>query len=207
MVYKKLELVIGLVLTYQDVMKIFNLTHLDELYSFEFQLPHEMQLYHFRCCSESNEKLFIIGYTKHTYYRKYIRCTDCPQYCVCSKCIGFTNNGHYDVQQILDGPTKVNIRNICLECFADNRIDMGARLETLPVVNHRFIRPTDEKYIENPKCTTCNSQIKLKSSFRSPKDQLCFDGGYNRLSKFAKKHCIDQEPQMYYMIDDCCSCT
>lgn len=208
MVYTQLHIVVGSVLTYADLERIFDIEDPYAINDIDLDAP--MEIFPFSCCSDSATKLFIIGYKLHTYYRNHIRCDDCGEHTVCNKCIGHTNNGYYDVKTILNEPTEVNIRNVCVECWADNKRDMGARLETAPIVNHRFqsvdvdVDVADANH-EELNCIVCNIK---PYGFRSPMDNLMFhEWRYNSVAKFIAKNNLKTDIKLYYMINDCLSCT
>ena len=119
---------------------------------------------------------------------------------------GHTNNGYYDVRTILNEPIEVNIRNVCLCCYADNRIDMGARHQTAKIVNHTFQCADEaETDINKLKCKVCNSE---SFGYRCPTDHLQFhEYKYSLVTNFLKNNKIDSDIKLYYMIDDCLSCT
>ena len=214
MVYTQVEIILGVVIMLDDLKKIImkevdDNKLIDELmdYCREYgvkEFPRNSQLYDYRCCSKSKGKLFILGYPIHTYYRKKIRCSNCEEYSVCNDCIGQTNNGYYDVEKILDGPNEVNIRNVCLYCYADNKQDLNAPLKTCFVENGIFLKNDYDKSVRI-KCSTCNC---VQNEHRSPTDFLKFrEYRWNILCKFLKRFNINKDVKLYYMLDDCLSCT
>lgn len=58
-------------------------------------------------------------------------------YTLCDTCIGTTDNGVYDVGAMIERPAEVNLRHVCLRCYADDRRDLGPPHQDLPVVNRR----------------------------------------------------------------------
>lgn len=207
MVYTELTIVIGAVVSFEDLKNIFEVEDPYELDSIHDELNDKMELLSFNCCSKSANKLFIIGYTLHTYYRNYVRCEDCGERTVCDKCIGHTNNGYYDVQSILDGPTEVPIRNVCFNCFADNCVDMKARSETVQIVDNRYVFANgDEKHANDDAlaCKVCNNKFE---GYKNPTDTLKQNYKYQIISKFLNTNNVESEPKLYYLVNDCLSCT
>ena len=209
MVYFTLKVVLGVVLTKDELKMIIGEQFFDENYCYDFNdfkidgLPKKIELFRFPCCSDSAKKLFILGHTMHTYYRKYIRCDQCPEYCVCDTCIGNTNNGYYNVREILSNPTEVNIRNVCLYCYSDNKLDLGGPITTCTIINDRFQKPISEDL--RIKCSTCNN---LPNEFRCPSDFLKWcNHNCSQISKFLNNYKINKEVKLYYSLDDCLSCT
>lgn len=211
MVYTTLELILGVVVSQEELAKI---TDVDE-----DGLPEKLDLdktrggehvkiYPFPCCSEARGKQYLIGIPLHVYYRKHgVRCDKChPQgFWVCNTCLGTTNNGVYDVVAIHKGPVEANLRHVCLYCFSDNRKDLMAPQEDLPVVGHRVQGDPDNPNLL--RCETCG----LKPDWRfCPQNAMKkWVHHYEQLKKVLKSNHVpeDREIKFYYMIDDCLSCS
>jgi len=215
MVYTTLEVVLGFVISKDELVKLLELEleeegddvldyDIEKLFD-ELDYGREVKLYSFPCCSDSRGQLFIIGRSVHKYYRKPIRCDDCGKYTVCDRCIGHTNNGYYDVCAIVDKPIEVNVKHICPWCFHDNGQDLGGPQTTAPVVDQRF-QPTDYNPCDRKQCTVCNG---FPNEFRSQEDYMKFHNShyYSQLKKIQKDYEWEKPMKFYYMIDDCLSCT
>ena len=207
MVYTQLWIVYGVELDAKEVFSIFapEKTELDEdeqLNELCTKMHKDVEAFRFPCCSDSSNKKIILGVKMHTYYRKYIRCDNCETHSVCDTCIGNTNNGLYDVDKIFSDSAKCNPRHICQNCNADNKIDLGGKLVTEPLVNGKHVEEKNNGCI---KCSTCNS---TPSKFVSPMDaHKSRLSHFNReIAKLLKKGKISKEFYFYYMIDDCLSC-
>lgn len=133
MVYHQLFIVKGVVVTVEELrtfllkhdeeakdLEVYDLISLYEESDIKFQ-GQSIDIFPFPCCSENNNKLFIIEVKVHTYYRKHVKCYQCDENSVCDYCIGETNNGQYDVQAILDGPVSIVPSTVCDSCGADNK--------------------------------------------------------------------------------------
>lgn len=136
--------------------------------------PH---LFQFPCCSENKDKLFLIGYNLHTYYRRCVHCRDCQEYTVCDKCIGETSGGWYDVGKILDGPVIVARDKMCLACNSD-QMDAHKR------------------------CRCCFRNAP-KDDYKTYYEENLIRFATEVL-KMTPETCT---PAYYYMLDDCLSCT
>jgi hypothetical protein len=203
MVYSILEVIHGFVINKEELRELLDLEDEDDLADcnliglfddeFAIDFGKKINLYNFPCCSESRDQLFIIGESVHTYYRKLIRCEDCPgPRIVCDHCIGYTNNGYYDVIAILKQPVAVDVRHICSWCFHDNRQDLNGTLETAPVVDD----PSQKR-----SCDVCGS---LPGKYQSDSLVRVVD---SILMNIQKENHWKKEIQFYYMVDDCLSCT
>ncbi len=220
MVYTQLSIVLGVVIPFDYVKSIIDHKKLKDIeekfvvmrFADEdvlkdcFKGKNDMHLFNFPCCSESGDDKFILGYEVHKYYRKLIKCENCKEYSVCDKCIGYTNNGYYDVNKILNEPIEVNIRHMCLYCYSDNRKDLGGLEKTYPIIKNSFVcgnREDDEKKFV--KCDTCGN---LPVRNRCPEDGLANkEYKYDKIRSFLKKNKMDLPIKLYYMVNDCLSCT
>jgi hypothetical protein len=125
MVYTKVELIFGVKL---DKKEIFA----DEALSDYFEesdengnidqtsdFPEVLTLYK-PVCHSGTPNIFFIGKTLHTAYHKvYATCQDCLSGSKCSRCIGKTNEGFFDVEKIhREGCIVVNPSFICSNCDA-----------------------------------------------------------------------------------------
>lgn len=185
MVYIKLLIINGCVVTQEDVKKylsnyIDDVSQIDDfdvydqfskIYKENTVHYDRRKLFYFPCCSESGNNKFIFGEVVHIYYRKYVRCEKCPEYAVCDYCIGVTNNGHYDIDSIFNKPVQVELSHLCSTCFHDNK------------------KPLDKGDI----CECCNSKLNIVIKDNKLKCKV-FKDTFSKLS-------------YYYMIDDCLSCS
>lgn len=189
MVFQQLEIILGVIINTDDLKLLSKEFDEDDYGSYvrSFsgnipQLPKKSQLYDFPCCSNLSQEIYILGYSMHTYDRKFTKCDYCPKkYFVCDICIGETTNGYYDVETILNMPTEVNPENLCLYCFFDNKQKI------------------------NTACHNCN---KLPFNDISPLNYLkLYIKQYTQLNRFLKKYKLERHIKFYYMLDDCLSCT
>ena len=204
MVYRKLEIVLGAVVSYGQLKEIFNVTDPYDIPNHIYNkrwYENSIRILTFPCCSDSAQKLFIVGFVMHKYYRKYSECDNCAEYTCCDDCFGKTNNGHYDIDKIFNSPTEVNIRHVCLRCYDDNRVDLMAPSIT---TDYKTYCADANKSLELA-CKTCNLK---HETWRTPTDYLKFhEHRYGIVSKFLKTNDIESDIKLYYMIDDCTSCT
>ena len=211
MVYQTLKIVLGFVVSKQQLSELLDIPKEEMLMNNDqfssslhdaFNVDSNVKVYGYPCCSPLSDKKWIIGIEMHKYYRKLTNCKDCGEYSTCDTCIGFTNNGYYNIIQIFEKITKVNLRNICFSCFHDNKEDMELPIKTTEIVNGRFV-PTE---LSNKQCNCCGF---TNSSFRNPRDHLEFS--YDHL--FRKLNVINSNVEknrpikLYYVINDCLSCT
>lgn len=186
MVFSNISLIVGVVLDKVTVMKLLGLRD-DEGDLIPFQVLNErlgITLYPFPCCSKSGGDKFIIGIPVKTWVRKISRCQECRDGSHCDSCIGETCQGKYPVERILDYPTKCPIKNVCMYCWRDNRapitdvcIDCGHK----PNWNMRFNHYQANRFTEQ--------------------------GVVKKVNRFLKKYNITRTPKIYYMLDDCLSCS
>jgi hypothetical protein len=198
MVYSKLYIVIGTVLTREEILKSGMLELIDDNISDEM-LDDEnwridsngrgfiLKLYRFPCCSKSTEKLYILGRRLYSYVRYHIRCEKCSKYSLCDTCIGSTRNGIYDVGKILHTPTECPRENVCMHCYNDNRKEFDT-------------------------CKECNSRKNWNNRFdhgQEEKMENMYE--YEMIQKVLKDADVenykDKHIGFYYMLDDCLSCT
>ena len=137
----------------------------------------EVRLLNFPCHSAARGHKYVLGIQVHLYYRHFIRCPNCPELAVCDVCIGNTNNGVYDVQDICDRPTEIEPEHVCGRCFADNR----------RAVDH-----------QNP-CRDCRLEESVKDRNKSIT--------LRELRKLGNFYDLDKPLGFYYMIDGCLSCS
>ncbi len=213
MVYTTVKIVLGVIITENELSKLLELESNDDIIEYDVESmfngdigdAYGTKLYPFPCCSNFAGKLFIVGKKVNKYYRKPIRCDDCPKYCVCDRCIGHTNNGYYDVISMLNGPTEVNIRHMCLRCFHDNLEDLNGPLKTANLVDNCFVS-TDYDQCLRKHCSVCND---MPNEYRCPQDSMEFfrKKKYEKLKAFVSDNGYQKEIKFYYVIDDCLSCS
>ena len=136
------------------------------------------QIYTPQCCSEQSYKIFVLGRCVKKYERINVQCDNCTENSCCDTCLGQTENGFYNVNEMYESNTiiKVEPDNICNWCYNDNR----------------------EK-IEG--CKFCDrSQLAAKGI--SLRDRVEVD---IRLVEWIQSN--HHVSNYYYMLDDCLSCT
>jgi len=207
MVYTQLIIVYGAMVTLEDLRKVTDDVDEDGCLD-NPTLPklagHQVEIFSFPCCSKSGCKLYVVGYLMHTYYRKLTRCDKCPSYCVCDECIGMTNNGYYNVNDIVDKPVEVNMRHLCLCCFADNKKDLNAPKESIEEKGAKFMNHCPSH--ESIPCETCGN----RQDGRFAPETAVKRGFYHKaLNNFLRNDCDREntECKFYYMLNDCLSCT
>ncbi len=158
-----------------------------------------IKLHLFYCFSNSAEKLFIVGITINKYYRQFIRCNHCDQE-LSDRCIGYTNNGYYDVLSMFDNPSEVIVEKLCVNYFHDNKSELKTNVIiggdlVLPVFNCSKI-----KYCEICKHSP-NNFISVENYMKLNMNSEC-----QKLYNFKSKKVFSQLIKFYYVID-CCLCT
>ena len=134
MVYTRVLIVQGIPLTREQIEKFIEIGEDDEvgdkfydelIEGFEKNLRGYpgLRLFSFPCCSESNGKMFILGYELNSFSRRFIQCSKCEEFSLCERCIGETVYGFYDVQKILDFPQEIPKEKICSMCYSDKCVD------------------------------------------------------------------------------------
>ena len=156
MVYTEVIIVLGIKLTEEEAHDLFEITEEDypvvrtkllrcRKYVKIFEIPNE---------HEDGPRKYILGLKVHKYYHKVgFRCDKCEKYSLCDNCIGQTNNGVYDVRAMVTDSVEVNLRHVCLNCFADNKKDLGGRTEDIPIVGGKFAYMDKVEGLE--RCNTC----------------------------------------------------
>ena len=215
MVYTTVRVVLGFVINKTELLELLEIEmegEDDNLMNYDIEklfddmgYDKNINLYRFPCCSESSDKLFIIGIERHKYYRQPVRCDDCKEYTVCDRCIGHTNNGYYDVCAIFEKPIEVNVRHVCPWCFHDNKQDLNGPQITSLVVDGKF-QPNDYKPSDRKQCTVCTGR---PNEYRCPEDYMKFHSShfYTRLNSIQKDYGLKKSIQLYYVLNDCLSCT
>ncbi len=207
MVYVRLLIVCGAILTHEQASKLVKPDEDGDICCTEAVMKintRPIDLYSYPCCTEIRGEKYLVGEVVHTYYRKNVKCEKCPSYCVCDNCIGITNNGHYDVDKIINTPTTVPLEELCQHCFAHNRKNLGGITEDFPIINNRIQFP--EKFVD-PKmerCEICN----LRNDTRFT-PQKVLEQSYRCTSTRRKllELGIDVKFNYYFFVDDCLSCT
>lgn len=129
------------------------------------------------CCSSTKRHTYVLGKIVKTYYRINVICDDCPKYLCCKRCLGLTDNGYYNIQEIFDHITKIPDNQICKMCYHDKK--------------------------ENNECKFCNFEMYQGQCVRKrePKfGEIILDC---RIDKFFSADDIGY----YLQLDDCISCT
>jgi hypothetical protein len=157
-------------------------------------MKSNIKVYGFSCCSSISETQIILGVELSKYYRTKIRCRDCGTNTCCDTCIGMTSNGYYDVDKIHNKPVTVNLDHMCLYCGFDNKTDM-------------CFKNDEGKEIRIP-CKNCFRARQHKSDSKLTSLKYNNNAEFNDIKKITKLLKSDLlEPAVYYMIDDCLSCT
>jgi hypothetical protein len=144
---------------------------------------------------EEAENTFVIGFDLHTYYRYHnTGCEKCEKYTCCDTCIGQTSNGFYDVVKMQEEIIEVNLRHVCLHCYADNRFDLG--MGTIEWVHNKL-----------KCCKTCGKYPAYPE--KSPEDALARDYHVEQLRKFIDKREVIKGRHIgfYYIMGGCMCCT
>lgn len=137
MVYTFIEIIYGTVVSRQDLLKYFypfltgesieditNDVH-EECIEFNRDVfSHGVEIFNYPCCSELNDKQWIVGIVMRKYHRQYQDCESsekCNGYNHSSECLGMTENGFYDVDKILNNVVHIPEGQICYNCYNDNK--------------------------------------------------------------------------------------
>jgi hypothetical protein len=123
MVYSKISLIVGFLVDKKQATEILDIDADDYIVNQTLDKydSYKISIYNFPCCSESNQKNFIIGTSVKTWVRKCSECSECNEYGCCDNCIGQTCNGYYPVNDILNNPTECPTENVCMYCWKDNK--------------------------------------------------------------------------------------
>lgn len=195
---------------YIDIMNEFDLDHINNV-----------------CCLKDEEQNFFVYVPIRVYDRtenmsNFTRrrkglpvCNDCDEDFMCETCLGMTENGYYNVEKLRKEPTICE--NFCFYCGHDNK--------------------AKDVLKENNKCEKCNEQIMTslysrcvleiiqnknygtlidfidndtKESVKklaSSKYYLEMEKAKIKIIQFKEKYDLNEKGKLYYMIDDCFSCT
>lgn len=146
MVYSKVMIVKGWVLTLEEVCDLFMFLRDKASDVFTWlspssnQIKNEGRLWFERCLVEINkalnkfgitlyrsyspdEKHFIIGSTVMEYKRLPVECDECKEHTSCNICLGQTTNGYYNVSRLSKSFVEVENAHICEWCSSDKRTE------------------------------------------------------------------------------------
>lgn len=199
MVYTKVYIVFGLIVDRRDLRKILkkvNLEYSDDEYHYLIQYHKDLTIEARRIMNHEKDPSFWVGIILHTYSRYIMHCLDCPKLSSCDMCIGSTSNGYYNITEITKEPQEVNIRNICMYCFHDNRVDLKTPISDWEIIDGKI---QIDKSFKSNRCTNCNQE---QTNRFSPETVLKREFMYERMKKLSKS-----EPKLYYILDDCLCCT
>jgi hypothetical protein len=178
MVYSKVNLLLGVCITKDDLSKLeydFDYDNLDDNFAgSKLELDENITLYKFPCCSDIGEEKFILGTEINSYDRTNDKCDECEEYYACENCLGATTNGWYDVEDILHNPVICDAKYVCTVCDHDNHTDSEL-------------------------CSFCSNNRKDQT--------ISMNDAFEEIQTFLKEVGIDGKTQYYYMLDDCLSCT
>jgi hypothetical protein len=208
MVYTKVQIVVGHIITYEEFEKLTGLDKESTVYSDNYNFKvngREIYMNEYHCCSDLNDECFILGRIVKEYKRTNIKCGEhfcdedecdcgksglrknnmCGNYYVCKTCLGDTTNGYYDVSDILDNVAEVNTNYICNNCNHDNKTNI---------------------YSKQKACKECGI---IPSNKQNLSDNQSYCRVYKDVSKYMRKYDKDFVPDIkfYYMLNDCLSCT
>lgn len=212
MVYFTLQIVVGALLSKEDLVKFgadFEDADDDDEYPYlgEDILEGDIKIFRFPGHSKTSTKLYLVGIPLHTYYHRVdARCDQCTLRNACDTCLGRTNNGVYDILSITEQPTEVPLENVCFECYSDNRESLGGPEQNVPVVDGRCIGDPEAASLKS--CKTCGSRVEWRFC---PETVLKRDYHYEQLDRFlsypSKKGKKVYPIKLYFMADDCVCCS
>lgn len=193
MVFNTVSLVVGFIVTLEEALKLFDLTK-EEYEEEGDRLGGETlknlnrclkaKLYNYPCCSDLNQKKFIVGKVVKTWVRKCTRCPNCEEYSLCDNCIGQTCQGYYPVDKILNEIVECPIENVCMYCWKDNK----KKIET--------------------ECEDCGHKPNWQMRFNCPQENKFEDQELVKwLIAYKTENGLNSDVKIYYMLDDCLSCT
>lgn len=195
MVFEHVYMVVGVIVSLKTAKRLMGMRRRDPNYNDAFYVGEfksslytyngtSLKLFQFPCCSDSNQTCFILGKKVKSWVRFITTCPKCEEYSLCDDCIGQTEFGYYDVQKILDGPVECPIENTCMYCWRDNR---------KPITN---------------KCVACGHKPNWQMRFNWPQEnKFEHQPIVEALEAFMEDKKIEGEVKIYYMLDDCLSCT
>ena len=111
------------------------------------------------CCSKIGWKKFIIGRCIKKYDRVNVKCKNCDKYSCCDFCIGITENGYYDVQNILNGLVGLDNNHICEWCYNDKRNDTECKFCEFP--KKGYVKYSRHKLPEIFDCRTFKKYVNV----------------------------------------------
>ncbi len=80
-----------------------------------------IQLYTPPCCSKENINTFVLGNCIKKYDRLDVKCEKCEKYTCCDGCLGETENGYYDANEIFSNFVEIDEDRICSWCNNDQK--------------------------------------------------------------------------------------
>lgn len=178
-------------------------------------------------CCRNDESFILVGVKVSTIWRRYVDCNECRiEHRSCNWFYSQTDHGFYDFDEYFEPIRECDPTGICPMCYYDNReapahipeqIETFLRLARLRDTLWRKL-PSDVfkiilnniaqtyKIIRPKHCIRCNHRLEKRkwAEFNINPTLACF---YD-VRLIAKKHFKDKYvPKLYYVHDDCASCT
>ena len=199
MVYKKIQIVYGLIVTKKELYQL-----IEELENQKLDLIEDfydlrdlegIPIHRFPACScteSANNDLFVLGEIIDTIWRRKSTCTLCEIYSACDRCIGMTESGFYPVETIYEKLVECPIENICPRCFRANPGKL--------TIENKYAGKFQKRL-----CVRCNYESYRIAQFKFNESS---DNSYiiERLEQIRNSSTQITE-KAYFMLDDCLSCT
>lgn len=174
------------------------------------------------CCRDDTD-FVLCGVEVATIWRRYTRCDECPhEYTCCNRCYGQTDHGFYDFDKYFEPLRECDPLGLCPKCHYDHRKESAhiptdvetllrlARLRDtlwakLPLDVFKIILSMiakDNEIIRPNKCNRCNALLNLRTPSFDSKIVKFDTLVYKYFGKFG-----EYKSKLYYVHDDCASCT
>lgn len=224
MVYTELQLVLGIKVTdreacekilkkneeeFEEAKKKHNLTW---VFTNVIDLEDDLEAFPPMCCRDSTD--IVIGQIIRKIPRKKSRCENCPyERRNCDRCFGQTVDGFYDFHALFDPLVECQFENICWRCGFDNSIRIQPKKICLLwlLICRKVGIPKDvglmvcgylSKITERKVCERCNYPF-------MPRENISAMQNLARTFKDRIQYYydIDGDCKVYYVYNDCASCT
>lgn len=219
MVYTRVYLVCGTILSLADLRRIFeqfevefpeedDYQEISEIFAREIiaqhtetvLLPgqHPIGLVAYPCCSSLAGEQWILGTIIKTYYRlSGMGCARCEEYTLCDPCIGETEGGWYDVEKILDEVQVIDREKICPTCSSDKVV--GGRCQICHAYSHYLVRK------RVPEAVVPGAEGVIEEVVTV--EPYCMIANKKVLAQDLQLDLVAHPVKFFYMLDDCLSCT